>query len=171
MRKTFCLFCPSGTAGTDGRCTTVIFVIFRSSMFSEILASCEWDSIRPATVLDYSGRAILEARELLEAADFGSIGTNDLVQFVFAVDRNNERVAEDYFFDRPVLWKLIEDLVRTANEVGRPLSLCGELAAEPRFTERLISMGISAISVSARHIPTVRRAARQALHKKLQTHV
>jgi phosphoenolpyruvate-protein kinase (PTS system EI component) len=115
--------------------------------------------------------AILEARELLEAADFGSIGTNDLVQFVFAVDRNNERVAEDYFFDRPVLWKLIEDLVRTANEVGRPLSLCGELAAEPRFTERLISMGISAISVSARHIPTVRRAARQALHKKLQTHV
>jgi phosphoenolpyruvate-protein kinase (PTS system EI component) len=116
--------------------------------------------------------AIIEAREILAEADFGSIGTNDLVQYVFAIDRNNERVAAEYFFDRAVLWRLIEEMVRAAEHAGRPLSLCGELVADPKFTARLVSMGIHTISVSARHIPAVRRAAREAgSRKNVQAHV
>ena len=106
--------------------------------------------------------AVLQARDLLREADFGSIGTNDLVQYLFAVDRNNARVAEDYSPDRPVFWDLLADLARAAAEAGRPLSLCGEMAAEPRYMPRLLALGIRTFSVSARHIPGVRRAARAA---------
>jgi phosphoenolpyruvate-protein phosphotransferase (PTS system enzyme I) len=106
--------------------------------------------------------AVLQAREILNEAEFASIGSNDLVQYLFAVDRNNERVAEDYTPDRPVFWQLIADLVRAAAEAGRPLSICGEMAADPRYLARLLALGFESVSVSARHIPGVRRAVRDA---------
>ena len=121
--------------------------------------------------------ACMEARLLLEAADFGSIGSNDLIQYFFAVDRNNENVACDYSGDHEVFWHLLEDLVEAADEAGVPLSLCGELAADVQYTARLMSSGLSAVSVSACRIPDVRRAADQPARtepdervKKGQTH-
>jgi len=106
--------------------------------------------------------AVLEARDILAEADFGSIGSNDLIQYLFAVDRNNAHVAEDYSPDREVFWRLIEGLVRAARETGRPLSICGEMAADPRYIPRLLALGIRSVSVSARHIPGVRQAAKEA---------
>jgi phosphoenolpyruvate-protein phosphotransferase len=111
--------------------------------------------------------ACLEAREILQQADFASVGSNDLVQYLFAVDRNNERVADAYSADHPAFWRLLEDLTRTAAEMGRPLSLCGEMAADPRYTARLLALGIRTVSVSARHIAKVRRAASEALARPL----
>lgn len=103
--------------------------------------------------------ACLGASGILEEADFGSIGTNDLIQYLFAVDRNNELVASDYDPDRPALWDLIEAMVSEAARQGKPLSVCGELAGDPRHVYRLMQAGVSAISVSPRLIPDVRRAA------------
>ena len=103
--------------------------------------------------------ACLAADELLEAADFASIGSNDLVQYLFAVDRNNERVAYDYRADREVFWRLLGDMVAAAGRAGKPLSICGELAADVACTAKLLEIGIRTVSVSARCIPTVRRAA------------
>jgi phosphoenolpyruvate-protein phosphotransferase len=110
--------------------------------------------------------AALEAREILREADFGSIGSNDLVQYLFAVDRNNNRVAADYSPDRAVFWRLIEHLVQTARDARRPLSICGEMAADPTYIPRLLALGIRTVSVSARHITAVRRAAREALSER-----
>jgi len=110
--------------------------------------------------------AVLEAREIFEEADFGSIGSNDLVQFLFAVDRNNAHVAEDYCPDRAVFWKLLKDLVIAAREAARPLSICGEMAADPRYIPRLLALGMRTVSVSARHIPGVRLAAKEALAER-----
>ncbi len=107
--------------------------------------------------------ACLDARRILAISDFASIGTNDLVQYLFAVDRNNERVAYDYFPDREVFWKVLADLAEAAREAGKPLSICGELAADPEHVPRLIEMGIETVSVSVRLIPGVRRAAIEAL--------
>lgn len=103
--------------------------------------------------------ACLQSEAILEAADFGSIGTNDLIQYLFAVDRNNELVAYDYSPDRPVFWSLIEKMAGDAERLGKPLSVCGELAGDPKYVPQLIRLGIKSISVSARLIPGARLAA------------
>ncbi len=105
--------------------------------------------------------ACLEARQLLEAADFGSIGTNDLIQYLFAVDRNNELVAYDYTPDRPVFWSVLGQIAAAACETGRPVSVCGEMAANPEFLPRLMKLGLTRLSVSPRHIPQLRAAAKR----------
>ncbi len=105
--------------------------------------------------------ACLQAREILDKADFASIGTNDLTQYLFAVDRNNERVAYDYTPDKPVFWSLIRSIVEAAEDAKRPLSICGELASDPKYVPTLVDIGIKIVSVSARCIPDVRNAAAQ----------
>ena len=104
--------------------------------------------------------ACLQAREILGVADFGTIGSNDLIQYLFAVDRNNDLVSGDYDPDRPVFWSLIGEIARTASEFGRPLSVCGELAGDPRYIPKLMELGIKSISVSPRLISNVRMAVR-----------
>jgi phosphotransferase system enzyme I (PtsI) len=110
--------------------------------------------------------AALEAEALLAEADFASIGSNDLLQYLFAVDRNNVHVAGDYMPDQPVFWDLLERLVRAARKAGVPISICGELAADPAHVGRLLALGFETASVSVRLIPGTRRAARQALQER-----
>ena len=107
--------------------------------------------------------ACLQARQILDVADFASIGSNDLVQYLFAVDRNNELVAENYAPDHPILWSLPEQMVEAARDAQKPLSLCGELGAEPRHLPRLLQTGIQCVSVSPRLIGLARMAAKRAL--------
>lgn len=107
--------------------------------------------------------ACMDAERILKISDFASIGTNDLIQYLFAVDRNNERVAYDYFPDRKVFWKVVSDVASAAREAGKPLSICGEMAADSEYVPRLIELGIETVSVSVRLIPGVRRAAAEAL--------
>ncbi len=102
--------------------------------------------------------ACLQARELLAESDFASVGSNDLIQYLFAVDRNNELVAEDYRPERAVFWKLLAEIAAAARELGRPLTVCGELAGEPAYLQRLRAAGVAAVSVSPRAIGAVRRA-------------
>lgn len=107
--------------------------------------------------------ACLQAAELFEHVDFASIGSNDLVQYLFAVDRDNELVSYDYNHDRPVLWKLLSDIAEAARAAGKPLSICGELAGYPEYVPKLVEAGIRSISVSPRRIPEARKAAAMVL--------
>ncbi len=100
--------------------------------------------------------SIFDAEEILREADFGSIGTNDLIQYLFAVDRNNEHVADDYNPDHPVLWEVLGRLSDAAFRAGKKLSVCGEMAANPGVASRLYSLGLKSISLSPRFIPAVR---------------
>ena len=104
--------------------------------------------------------ACLQAQELLAAADFGSIGTNDLIQYLFALDRNNDLVAYDYSPDKPVFWQLIKQIVKAANKTGQPLSVCGETASRRRYLPKLMELGIDTVSVSPRLISDLRCAVR-----------
>ncbi|MDP6543598.1 MAG: phosphoenolpyruvate--protein phosphotransferase [Phycisphaerae bacterium] len=106
--------------------------------------------------------ACMEAQLLLEEVDFASIGSNDLIQYIFAVDRNNSIVAVDHRPDYDVFWRLLENLSLAADLAGTPISLCGELASDVQYTDRLIASGIRMASVSARRISDVRRSAVQA---------
>ncbi|NCC53712.1 MAG: phosphoenolpyruvate--protein phosphotransferase, partial [Spartobacteria bacterium] len=103
--------------------------------------------------------ACLQAKAILQVADFASIGTNDLVQYLFAVDRDNELVAADYQPNQEVFWTLIAQIAQAALEAGKPLSVCGELAGNPEYIPMLMKAGITHVSVSARLISTVRLLA------------
>ena len=128
------------------------------SIFTEAIKGLDCGTIFHGVMFEVPS-ACLQARELLAAADFGSVGTNDLIQYLFAVDRNNERVAADYSADRPAFWNLMESLVRTARELKKSLSICGELAGDPAYVKKMMQIGIEEISVSAKLIPGVRKAA------------
>jgi phosphotransferase system enzyme I (PtsI) len=100
--------------------------------------------------------ACVEASALLKEADFGSIGTNDLFQYLFAIDRNNEWVTHDFVPDRAAFWAMIKGVIKAARRHGKPLSVCGEIAGWPDYVLRLKQLGIEAVSVSSRAIPVVR---------------
>lgn len=100
--------------------------------------------------------AFIEAEEIFGLVDFGSIGSNDLIQYLFAIDRNNELVSRDYNPEHPILWKMLSRLSRAAKAANKPLSICGEIAARAGLQKRLLDIGITSLSVSPRLIPRVR---------------
>jgi phosphotransferase system enzyme I (PtsI) len=104
--------------------------------------------------------ACLSARQIMQVADFGCIGTNDLVQYLFAEDRGGGGAAVPSCFETDaLLWELIQQISRVARQVGKPMAICGELAGNPDLTCRIMQAGISAISTSPSRIAKVRRAA------------
>ena len=130
------------------------------AVFEEATADLPAGPLRHGVMFEVPS-ACLEARELLETAQFASIGTNDLIQYLFAVDRNNELVADDYTPDRPVFWAVLGQIAAAAQATGRPVSLCGEAASNVRFLPRLLELGLTRLSVSPRFIPELRLAAKQ----------
>lgn len=90
----------------------------------------------------------LLADQFAREVDFFSIGTNDLTQFTLAVDRGNDLVAGLYRALHPAVLKLIEQTVQAAGRAGLPVSVCGEIAADPRVTPLLVGLGVGALSAS-----------------------
>jgi len=129
-------------------------------LFLEATAALPTGRLRHGVMFEVPS-ACLEARELLEVAEFGSIGTNDLIQYLFAVDRNNQRVAYDYTPDRPVFWSILGQIAAAAEDAGRSVSICGEAASNPRYLSTLMKLGLTTLSVSPRFIPELRLAARR----------
>ena len=91
-------------------------------------------------------------------ADFGCIGTNDLVQYLFAEDRGGGMADPACFETDTLLWKLIQQLSLIARQAGKPMAICGELAGNPDLTGRIMQAGITTISTSPPQIAKVRRA-------------
>jgi pyruvate,water dikinase len=83
-----------------------------------------------------------------EGVDFVSFGTNDLTQYVLAVDRNNELVADRYEETHPAILGLIEDVTETCREHGVDVGICGEAASRPEMIEYLVDLGASSLSVN-----------------------
>ncbi|HYP25889.1 MAG TPA: phosphoenolpyruvate--protein phosphotransferase [Blastocatellia bacterium] len=100
--------------------------------------------------------ADLFARE----ADFLSIGTNDLIQYLLAVDRTNENVAHLYQPLHPAVLRTLAYIVRTAQAEGVPLELCGEMAADPIHAIALVGLGVRTLSLTPASIPLVKNAIR-----------
>lgn len=97
---------------------------------------------------------------LAKECDFLSIGTNDLVQYSLAVDRGNPAMSYLYTPAHPSILRLIRIVVHEGNLAGVPISVCGEIAADPRFTPLLLGLGVHELSVSTPSIPVIKNAIR-----------
>ncbi|MCA9562286.1 MAG: phosphoenolpyruvate--protein phosphotransferase [Myxococcales bacterium] len=89
-------------------------------------------------------------------ADFLSIGTNDLIQYTLAVDRNNHHVADYYRPLHPAVLRLIQRVTSAARAAGKPVSICGEMAGVPLHTPLLVGFGFDSFSMNPASIPLVK---------------
>jgi phosphotransferase system enzyme I (PtsP) len=96
--------------------------------------------------------------ELALKADFFSIGTNDFIQYMLAVDRTNQNVAEYYQPYHPAVLRALKNIVRGATICGKPISVCGEVAHQPEFIPFLIGIGVRRLSVDPQFLPLVQQA-------------
>jgi phosphotransferase system enzyme I (PtsI) len=97
------------------------------------------------------------AVELAGESDFFSIGTNDLVQYTLAADRGNERLRRLQGADHPAVLALIRQTCEAAEEANIPVGVCGEAAGEPHMIPKLVSLGVTELSMSAPSIPRAKR--------------
>jgi phosphotransferase system enzyme I (PtsI) len=92
----------------------------------------------------------------MKEIEFASVGTNDLIQYLSAADRNNSKVNYLYNPVEPAFLRIIKSAIQTANDNGKPLSICGEMAGHPLHTVLLVGMGLRRFSVMPRSIPTIK---------------
>jgi phosphotransferase system enzyme I (PtsI) len=100
--------------------------------------------------------AILEMNMFLKEMDFASIGTNDLIQYLSAADRNNAKVNYLYNPIEPAFLRIIRTAIKTANDRGMQLSICGEMAGNPLHAVLLAGLGLRRFSVIPRNIPLIK---------------
>lgn len=98
---------------------------------------------------------------LLDVADFVSIGSNDLIQYVMAADRDNPKVAHLCDPFNPAVLRLMAHVIKACNERGKPVTLCGEMAARPRCFLPLFGMGLCRLSMSPAFVPTLKEVIRR----------
>jgi phosphoenolpyruvate-protein phosphotransferase (PTS system enzyme I) len=123
-------------------------------------AQVEHNANLPIGVMIEVPAAALMADVFAREADFLSVGTNDLIQYILAVDRANENVAHLYQPLHPAILRTIAHLVRVAEAAQVPLELCGEMAADPLQAIALIGLGIRTLSLVPGSIPLVKNAIR-----------
>ena len=104
--------------------------------------------------------AVYQAKALARRADFLSVGSNDLTQYLLAVDRNNARVADIYHSYHPAVLQALSQVAEAGREAGKPVSICGELAGDPSAAALLLAMGYDVLSMSTTNLGKVKRVLR-----------
>ena len=118
----------------------------------------EWESYDiPEGIMIEVPSILFQIDQAAEMVDFFSIGTNDLIQYMFAVDRNNEHVAPSYDSSHPVLWEIIEQVAEAGKKHNKPVTVCGEMAGNPVYTRRFIDAGVTGLSMSPIMIPKIKQ--------------
>lgn len=100
--------------------------------------------------------AVYQARVLARRVDFLAVGSNDLTQYMLAVDRNNPRVAELYRELHPSVLAALRDVAKSAHAEGKPIGICGELAGTPVGAVLLMGMGYDVLSMNATNLPRIK---------------
>ena len=110
----------------------------------------------PLGVMIETPSAALTTDHLAGSSSFFSIGTNDLIQYTFAADRENEDVQYLYHPLHPAFLRLLKSAIDGARAAGRSIAVCGDMAGDPAFTWVLVALGVRSLSMSPRFIPTVK---------------
>ncbi len=101
--------------------------------------------------------AALAAEWFARKLDFLSLGTNDLIQYTLAIDRTDDAVAHLYDPLHPAVLNLIELTLKVGQKMGKPVSVCGEMAGDPRLTRLLLGMGLTDFSMHPAHVLAVKQ--------------
>ena len=112
----------------------------------------------PIGIMIETPAAALLSERLAKEADFFSIGTNDLIQYTLAIDRQNSHMEDYYNEVHPAVLQLIEMTVQNAHKAGIEVSICGELAGDIMLTKQFIDMGVNELSVPPAAVLKVRKA-------------
>ncbi|MGB2578510.1 phosphotransferase system enzyme I (PtsI) [Elusimicrobium simillimum] len=123
--------------------------------FDEVLAQCAAEGIVPKTKIDYGimvevPSTALALDSILPEIDFVSIGTNDLIQYIIAVDRVNQEVASLYDPYHPGVIRIINHIIQTCAQKNKSVSICGEVASDPNMVPLLIGLGVNTLSTTPR---------------------
>lgn len=124
--------------------------------FQELLEEgCVIEKPKLGVMIEVPAAAYL-ARELAKRVDFLSVGSNDLTQYLLAVDRNNARVAGLYESLHPAMLRLLLKIVEGGHAAGVEVSICGEMASDPLAVIVLIAMGFDTLSMNSASLPRVK---------------
>jgi phosphotransferase system enzyme I (PtsI) len=115
--------------------------------------------------------AALMLPSLLKHFDFVSIGTNDLIQYTLAIDRADEAVSHLYDPWHPAVLQLIAQTISKANELGKDVCVCGEMAGDPAFTELLLGMGLRSFSMHPTQVSSIKKRILRVDTKVWNKHV
>lgn len=133
-------------------------LIYRA--FDELLDEGYTLEMPPIGVMIEVPSAVYQARELAARADFLSVGSNDLTQYLLAVDRNNARVADLYHTLHPAVLRALATVVKDSHSQGVPVGICGELAGDPAAAMLLVAMGFDTLSMNATNLLKVKSVIR-----------
>ncbi|MDD3052022.1 MAG: phosphoenolpyruvate--protein phosphotransferase [Candidatus Cloacimonetes bacterium] len=101
--------------------------------------------------------AVIISDHLAQNCDFFSIGTNDLVQYTLAVDRNSEMVNKYYDSLHPAILRMIKIAADNAAKFNIPISICGEMASEPMYTQLLLGLGVNELSINPNALAVIKK--------------
>lgn len=135
-----------------------------------------FDSALKVGMMIETPAAVMLAEEFAQLVDFFSIGTNDLTQYMLAVDRGNQKIAELYNPFHPAVIRSIEKIIKAGHAAGIEVGMCGEFAADQSAVGILIGMGIDELSVAFPKVPDIKQtilglcaAQSKAAAEKIQT--
>jgi phosphotransferase system enzyme I (PtsP) len=96
--------------------------------------------------------------DFVKEADFFSIGTNDLIQFMLGVDRTNENVAGSYLPHHPSVLRALRKIVQSVNNAGKEVSICGDMAHQEQYIPFLLGIGVRTLSMDPPYLPRIQKA-------------
>lgn len=129
--------------------------------YSELMEEGEQIRMPAIGIMIEVPSAVYQARELAKRVDFLSVGSNDLIQYLLAVDRNNVRVANLYDGLHPAVLRAMIQIVEGGHQEGKQVSICGEMAGDPVSVILLLAMGFDTLSMSATRLPRMKWVIRK----------
>ena len=112
--------------------------------------------------------AVLCADDLAKEVDFFSIGTNDLTQYLLAVDRGNQKISKMYNSFHPAVLRAINKVIEAGHKHGKIVGMCGEFASDEKAIPMLLGMGLDEFSMTATEVASARYNIRNLNYKECQ---
>ncbi len=125
------------------------------------------DGVKIGAMIEIPSAAVI-AGDIASEVDFLSIGTNDLIQYLLAVDRGNEVVSSLYQEFHPAVIKSIRYIIIEAHRAGKPVSMCGEMAGDPYAILLLLGLGLDEFSMTPYILPEIKKIIRSVSHKEAE---